>query len=738
MTQRDLGKAFGNSVVLVANLPPEKLELPNVTVTLAANAGSVNAGEQVHFTVTVANTGHGTSAAGLTLDLPLPAPGGNAAWQLDGTAPSSDSFQLVTMNGNQFLQYNPTVSSLFGNNTQYVGLVTTTVPGPTPFLAPLTLLATVDSPDETVRDQSSTATVNVLSPDVTATVSADAPQLIIGANAGFTIQLSNVGMGLATGLSLQDALPALGGGQLWSIDPASPNASAFAVTGVAGSQMLSLNSVNSLAAGGSLLVHLTGITAALGTLSNAASVSAGNEIAALQNQTATASILVVGPPTTLTSIARQGGAVVNPGLNPVSWTVSFADPVSGLGAGNFTLVASALGGSPTIVAVTPVGAAPSLTWTVSASTGTGDGSLQLDLTSDAGLNHTVSNLPGIGDIIRFNRTPPTAVDDQYVMAFNHSLVTPAVSGVLANDIVGHAGDSLIASLVANPAQGSVTLNSDGSFTYWPASGFIGVDTFTYQDADTTNGTTSNIATVSINVIDAVAPSVISPTNAFISNVMARLGGTIPADGDGGAPVTKRGVLYALTAINAHPQLGGVGVIEVDASMAGAGVFSQSVGGLNPSTSYSYVAFATNLAGTGYTNAVAFTTLASSASSITGPATGQAAQKLTFTLNAYEPTASLQAYYHTFQIKWGDGKTDSVVGLNGMTFDHTYASPGVYTVQVSAIDARGNVLPTGTLSITITSASPSSLAHPKSPATIDQLFATDIQEWLFVLGAKRDG
>ncbi len=44
-------------------------------------------------------------------------------------------------------------------------------------------------------------------------------------------------------------------------------------------------------------------------------------------------------------------------------------------------------------------------------------------------------------------------------------------------------DTLSASMVQGPAFGTVTMTSDGSFTYTPASGFTGQDRFTYKVFD---------------------------------------------------------------------------------------------------------------------------------------------------------------------------------------------------------------------------------------------------------------
>jgi uncharacterized delta-60 repeat protein len=90
---------------------------------------------------------------------------------------------------------------------------------------------------------------------------------------------------------------------------------------------------------------------------------------------------------------------------------------------------------------------------------------------------------------------PTARDDNYAVDENGTL-TVAAPGVLATDS-DPAGLPLTAHLVSAPTNGSLTLNSDGSFTYTPTTGFFGTDSFTYV---ANNGTVdSNIATVTLTV-----------------------------------------------------------------------------------------------------------------------------------------------------------------------------------------------------------------------------------------------
>ncbi|MGZ5507198.1 MAG: tandem-95 repeat protein, partial [Limisphaerales bacterium] len=96
---------------------------------------------------------------------------------------------------------------------------------------------------------------------------------------------------------------------------------------------------------------------------------------------------------------------------------------------------------------------------------------------------------------------PIAIGDSYSTAENTTL-TVAAPGVLGND-TDVENDSLSAILVGGPAHGSLTLNTNGGFTYVPNTNFCGSDTFTYANNDgTVNG---NTATVTITIIDTVAP-----------------------------------------------------------------------------------------------------------------------------------------------------------------------------------------------------------------------------------------
>ncbi len=76
---------------------------------------------------------------------------------------------------------------------------------------------------------------------------------------------------------------------------------------------------------------------------------------------------------------------------------------------------------------------------------------------------------------------PWAPGETYFIRPGRTLQVPA-PGVRANDSDGD-GDPIQITLTGEPLSGTLTFNSDGSFTYVPADGFTGDDSFTYTASD---------------------------------------------------------------------------------------------------------------------------------------------------------------------------------------------------------------------------------------------------------------
>ncbi len=101
-------------------------------------------------------------------------------------------------------------------------------------------------------------------------------------------------------------------------------------------------------------------------------------------------------------------------------------------------------------------------------------------------------------------TAPGSAADAYVASAGTALSTTAANGVLAND-VDHNGLTLTAALATNggPAHGALVLKADGSFTYTPAVGYAGTDSFTYIASD---GLSAGTPTTVNLTVGATAPT----------------------------------------------------------------------------------------------------------------------------------------------------------------------------------------------------------------------------------------
>jgi hypothetical protein len=155
------------------------------------------------------------------------------------------------------------------------------------------------------------------------------------------------------------------------------------------------------------------------------------------------------------------------------------------------------------------------------------------------------------------RPAPVATNDAYTAVQNHTLIVPA-PGVLTNDLPG-PGQYLAAVLVSGSAHGSVTLNTNGGFTYTPATNYLGTDSFTYKDVD--GVTNSATATVTLTVVTNNPPVVVNDSYDYWVNTTLTVGapGILSNDSDpNGDPLTA-----AVASAPAHGSL----TLNADGSFA---------------------------------------------------------------------------------------------------------------------------------------------------------------------------
>ena len=138
-------------------------------------------------------------------------------------------------------------------------------------------------------------------------------------------------------------------------------------------------------------------------------------------------------------------------------------------------------------------------------------------------------------------TAPVASDDTYSTPSNTELDVSA-PGVLGND--SGAGISVTAN--GTPAHGSVTVASDGSFSYVPDSNYQGGDTFTYTVTSASSETAS--ATVHLTVDNAAPVAVAGSDQEVVSGATVNLDGSGSYDPDNG----PSGLTYSWTQTSGTP------------------------------------------------------------------------------------------------------------------------------------------------------------------------------------------
>ncbi len=221
--------------------------------------------------------------------------------------------------------------------------------------------------------------------------------------------------------------------------------------------------------------------------------------------------------------------------------------------------------------------------------------------------------PGITYSYRAYATNSVGTAYSSAGTFTTMLPTPTLSFA-----AGSSASVAVGATFANAATSSLSGSGYGAISYSSASPTIatvnaagvvagvavGTVTITATQAAAVGFNNQASETYTLTVIPS-APSVGSPTSASIRAIRATLGGAVTATG--GVNVTARGVVYARTADNANPQIGGANVTNVLAESAGMGAFTVSAAVLSQETAYSYAAYATNSVGTTYTTVGAFTT-----------------------------------------------------------------------------------------------------------------------------------
>jgi CSLREA domain-containing protein len=378
---------------------------------------------------------------------------------------------------------------------------------------------------------------------------------------------------------------------------------------------------------------------------------------------------------TITGGNNQSTSLSTAFANPltVSVTSSFSEPVDG-GAVTFDAPDSGASLSVTTAQLRTIsGGAASLPATANGTAGTY--AVPATASGTAGVSFTLTN----------TNTAPTADDDAITVNedTSASVLVGGATSVLAND-TDPESNALTAAVVTNPAQGTLTLNANGTFSYTPNANYYGADSFTYRAND--GNTDSNTATVNITVtsVNDGSPVVAPATFPVVENSPTGTAvGTVSASDPADAPMNTA-LTYSITAGNTgnafaiNPTTGQITVAgTVDYESTPSYSLTVSVADSDPAGALSGTATIT----------ITVTDVDETAPTVTiNQAVGQS-----------DPTATLPI---TFDVQFSEvvtGFDNTDVSLAGSTANVSGASVNVssggttYTVTVSGVSGTGTVV-----------------------------------------------
>lgn len=387
---------------------------------------------------------------------------------------------------------------------------------------------------------------------------------------------------------------------------------------------------------------------------------------------------------TVLSVVRADGNPTN--AAEVDYTVTFDSAVTGVDAADFSLATT---GSIAGASVTNV-AGSGDTYTVTVATGTGEGSIRLDVID----NDTITagtfpfNAPyAAGEVYDVDRTGPTVTIDQAVGQADPTAVSPVqFTVVFSEPVLDFSSGDLTLSGTANPTTSSV---SGGPTTYtvelsgMTANGTViaSLEAGVASDAlgNPISASTSTDNTVTFTGVDDVPPTVTinqaagqdDPTS--LSPIAFTVVFSEDVTGFDGSDITLGGSAGATSAI----VMGGPSTYDVTVSgMTGTGTVVASV----PSAAAVDLAGNASLASSSTDNTVSYD---SDMPTVTvEQAAGQA-----------DPTNTSPVLFQvTFSeaVSGFDGSDVVLGGTAGATTAAVSGGPSVYTVAVSGMTGTGTV------------------------------------------------
>jgi uncharacterized repeat protein (TIGR01451 family) len=288
------------------------VECPDIKVVKTADAGTVSAGDQLGFTITVTNLGPGEAREVEVADV-LPADEG-----LDFSIADQSDAGACTLNEAK-TELSCSKPSLVADGSFSVHVVSPTTKDTCGIVSNKATGAAANEPEDALANNSDSASVQVDCPGLSIHKTADDASVSAGDRIGFTVTVANAGPGAAHNIQVSDALPSNSGLDFAIADQSDPG-----VCSLNGAKTQLSCSKDSLDAGSSFSAHVVSPTtpATCGPVDNTAIVTASND----DGGSDSASVVVACPDVKVAKTADA--ATINAGE-----TAAFTIVVSNVGSG---------------------------------------------------------------------------------------------------------------------------------------------------------------------------------------------------------------------------------------------------------------------------------------------------------------------------------------------------------------------------------------------------------------------
>lgn len=277
-----------------------------IGISKTADAGTVAAGQQVGYTITVTNSGAGT-AFNVKVSDTLPNSPSGLSWSM---SPTVSGCSISTTNP-QVLSC--TFASVGPNSSIPIHVISQTT---TAMCGTLTNTASVTS-DNAGSGATGTVSITLTCPHLAITKTADQATINSGDQIGFTITVSNTGTGAANNVTVTDNLPS---GMTWSLSPANTPAGC----GIAGTPQVLTCTFSSIAAGSFVTIHVVATTSQsnCGTVSNSATVTSSNNNPTSLTSSPITTVTVNCPSIHITKVADQGSVTLG---SQIGYTITVSN-----------------------------------------------------------------------------------------------------------------------------------------------------------------------------------------------------------------------------------------------------------------------------------------------------------------------------------------------------------------------------------------------------------------------------